>query len=168
MSVVFCLMLLSGLCSTLDSVLCAASSLAVVDLLRPNGGDMSIGEEGDSANVWKARAAMLATALIGILIASIPGIKILHLFLFYGTLRASTLIPTVLTLTWKPLRSRAVFWAVLISMCCGGPLMVIGNIPPVNYHFQVAGSILVVATGVCVSMIGSKLLNEQRSKSVEN
>ena len=41
---------------------------------------------------------MAVLLITGILIANIPGITVTHLFLFYGTLRASTLLPTVMTL----------------------------------------------------------------------
>ena len=108
MSVVFSLMLLSGLCSTLDSVLCAVSSLASIDLLGETGNETSEAAQ-DRRQVRIARISMLVLAALGLSIALIPGLTVVHLFLFYGTWRASTMIPTVLTLYWKRLHSRAVF-----------------------------------------------------------
>lgn len=80
----FLFMIVSGLLSTVDSNLCAASSLVT---------DMSGGKE-----LKKTKWAMIALLGVGILIANIPGMTVTHLFLFYGTLRASTLLPTVMTL----------------------------------------------------------------------
>lgn len=83
----FLFMIVSGLLSTVDSNLCAASSLVT---------DMSGGKE-----LKKTKWAMIALLGVGILIANIPGMTVTHLFLFYGTLRASTLLPTVMTLNYQ-------------------------------------------------------------------
>ena len=142
MLVVFSVMLLSGLCSTLDSILCAASALTTVDL-----GGLS----NDVSKVSTARIGMLATAAVGLGIACIPGLQIVHLFLFYGTWRASTMILTVLSLFWSRLNSNAVFAAILASLLLGAPIYAAGAMFQ-NPHLSVAGSLLVVLIGfgVCV------------------
>ena len=94
---------------------------------------------------------MLATAAIGLGIACIPGLQIVHLFLFYGTWRASTMIPTVLSLFWSRLNSNAVFAEILGSLLLGAPIYAAGAMFQ-NPHLSVAGSLLVVLIGfgVCV------------------
>jgi len=160
----FTIMLLSGLCSTLDSILCAMSSLIVVDIFR-RPDDSNASEEQKARNLWTARLAMIATALIGYGIASIPGLKILHLFLFYGTLRASTLIPTVLTLLWPKLQSRGVFFAVLLSLIFGAPVLAFGEFTA-NPHLRVLGSLLVVTIGItCCVAISKAILRKQQLPS---
>lgn len=96
---------------------------------------------------------MLVAAVIGYSIAMIPNLKILHLFLFYGTLRASTLIPTVLTLYWPRLQSKAVFYAVMGSLIFGAPVLALGTYLG-DPHLSVAGSLLVIAIGlgVCIGV----------------
>lgn len=74
----FLFMIVSGLLSTVDSNLCAVSSLTT---------DIAGGKD-----IRKTRSAMAVLLIAGILIANIPGITVTHLFLFYGTLRASTLL----------------------------------------------------------------------------
>ena len=155
MLIVFSIMLLSGLCSTLDSILCAASALATVDLA---GRSNSHGDDDahDVGKVAIARFGMLGTAMVGLAIASIPGLQIVHLFLFYGTWRASTMIPTVLSLFWSKLNSQSVFAAILASLIFGAPMYAAGAFLK-NPHLSVTGSLLVVLIGFAVCTIWSKL-----------
>lgn len=154
MLIAFVIMLLSGLFSTLDSILSAMSSLVTVDLLN-----LKNFEFNHKKNIVKiARISMFVTSVLGLSIALIPGIKILHLFLFYGTLRASTLIPTILTILWPNLKSKAVFYAILLSLIFGAPLMAIGTLIN-NVHLSVIGSLLVLVLGLSISILFSKLEN---------
>jgi Na+/proline symporter len=160
MLVVFAVMVLSGLCATLDSILCAISSLTVVDLFKRRE-ESETTDANRHENLKIARCAMIVAALVGLGIASIPGLKILHLFLFYGTLRASTLIPTVLTLLWPKLQSRAVFFAVMLSLMFGAPVLAIGEFMG-NPHLRVLGSLLVVTIGLTCCVGLSKAILRKR------
>ena len=77
----FLFMLISGLLSTVDSNLCAAASLT--------------SDFGSSMKA--AKGAMLLALALAILIANIPGLTVTGLFLIYGALRATTMLPTILT-----------------------------------------------------------------------
>lgn len=163
MLIAFCVMLLSGLCSTLDSILCAFSSIAVADFYMAGRKPDELDQGAHQKQIRLAQASMVVAAVVGCAIASIPGLKILHLFLFYATLRASTMIPTVLTLYWPRLTKSATFYAVLGSMLFGAPLMALGQ------YFQdpqisVAGSILVVAIGLIVC-VGMSLMTNDPARS---
>ena len=144
MAFLYSLMVLAALCSTLDSVLSAASSLASIDLdkratYRPS-------DEHDPKRVFAARLGMCLTALLGLSIAFIPRLQIVHLFLFYGTWRASTMIPTMLSLFWDKLNSSAVFVAILASLVLGAPVYALGTLLN-NATLSVSGSILVIIIG---------------------
>lgn len=163
---VFAVMLLSGLCSTLDSVLAAASSIVSVDLFG-SVLDTDPRWTHENTGLRTSRIGMLVVACIGLLIALIPGLKILHLFLFYGTWRASTMIPTILTLFWPQLASRATFAAILGSLVFGAPVLAAGQIIG-NPHVSVIGSLLVPTIGVSVCILGTKLgLKHSRQASAE-
>ena len=112
-TILFVYPLLSGLVSTLDSNLSAISSLAGHDI----AGRYQV--QGDSTDVrefsWFSRGAMVLLVVGGITIANIPGLTILYLFLFYGTLRASTLLPTVITLL-KDVSEVGMFWGIIASI----------------------------------------------------
>jgi Na+/proline symporter len=149
------LMLLSGLVSTLDSNLCAVASIAAHDLVRCS--------ESEGADSWKknkkalpaAWLAMIALAVAGVTIANLPGMKILYLFLFYGTLRASTLLPTIAALRGFQPREKSVAGGILLAMITGLPLFAYGGLND-NTTAKVAGAILTVCLPGAVMWMGSK------------
>lgn len=140
----FLFMIVSGLLSTVDSNLCAAASLTT-DWMTKEG----------SENIKASRAVMLALLGVAIMIANIPGLTVTHLFLFYGTLRASTLLPTVMTLLGKRLSANGVFAGVLVSLCVGLPVFAYGNIAGVAMA-KTAGSLIAVLSSGVVALLASR------------
>lgn len=167
MMIVFAVMLLSGLCSTLDSILCAVSSLVVCNLFGYSDDSASQTDEDDRRRIAIARWSMLSAAILGLLIALIPGLQIVHLFLFYGTFRASTLIPTLLTLFWSKLTSKAAFYAVALSMLFGAPVLALGAYWR-RPHLSVLGTGLVVVLGLGASLLLSGRPRVAAVESQEN
>lgn len=108
----FLFMVISGLLSTADSNLCAVASLT---------SDFGCGMKA-------AKGSMLALLALAVGIANSPGLAVTDLFLIYGTLRATTMLPTVLTLKGKALSSRGVFAGIMASLVIGMPIFVIGTI----------------------------------------
>jgi len=139
-AVLFGLVLLSGLVSTLDSKLCAISSLVGHDLLalRSPGAPLD-----DVRTLRWARLGMLGLALGGAGIALVPGMQIVWLFLTYGTLRSSTLLPTVFTVLCTRVSSRGVAWGIGAALTVGLPVFGYGNLTrqPI---ISAAGSLLTV------------------------
>lgn len=113
-AVPFLFMIISGLLSTVDSNLCAISSLTT-DIVRDH-------------DIQKTKVAMILLLLAGITIANIPGLTVTHLFLFYGTLRASTLLPTVLTLKGVCLDSGGVTAGIITALTVGLPVFACGTL----------------------------------------
>jgi Na+/proline symporter len=135
----FVWMLLSGLVSTLDSGLCSISSIVSTDIMRKS-----------KDKLLTAKYGMVALAIGGILIANIPDLKILYLFIFYGTLRASTLIPTILTIIYKKLSEKGMFYGILTSLCIGVPLFAVAGFNGLT-DLKVFGSLFtVLASGIIV------------------
>ena len=138
----FAFMLISGLVSTLDSALCSVSSLVGHDLA-----------ERHKVNAMKyAKIGMVLLGIAGLAIANIPDMKILYLFLFYGTLRASTLIPTVLTIIKGKLSEQGMFYGICIALFVGAPLMAYGNFGG-GLHYKVAGAVFTVLSSGAVAWI---------------
>lgn len=135
----FTWMLLSGLISTLDSNMAAIGSMAGHDLMQRFGWNTDDGK----VSIKSARVGMVALSVLGILVANIPGIQIVHLFLFYGTLRASTLLPTVIALLVDKVSERGVFYGVLAAIVVGLPIFGYGNFTG-NVPWSVAGSLLTI------------------------
>lgn len=135
----FLFMVISGLLSTVDSNLCAAASLT-----SDFGGGMKA-----------AKGSMVLLLVLGILIANIPGLTVTHLFLFYCTLRATTLLPTAMTLLGKRLTANGVFFGVLSSFIVGLPIFAYGNVTG-NPEIKTAGSLITVLLSGIVALIVSR------------
>lgn len=144
----FVIMLLSGLSSTLDSGLSAASSLWVTDVAKP---------QSDSAAIKSARKAMIGIAIIGLLVALgalyIPGFGLKHLWWVFNTIAACVMVPTVLSLYWNRLSERGVFWGVLVAFVVGIPVFIYGNI--IDKPVWIVGAslfIVAISTLFCIAI----------------
>lgn len=140
----FLFMVISGLLSTADSNLCAAASLT-----SDFGGGMRA-----------AKAAMLVQLALAIAIANIPGLAVTDLFLIYGTLRATTMLPTVLTLNGKALSPGGVTAGVVASLAVGMPVFIMGTVCG-SAVLKTVGCLLAVSLSGCIS-----LATAPRSKGV--
>ena len=153
----FFVLILSGLISTVDSIICAVSSVAGHDVVKR----LSMNEKWHGriqkniflfilfANeVRAARFAMIVVTIIAIPIANIPGLTILYLFLLYGTLRSSVMLPTVFAILGKRMSERGLFYGILTSMIVGLPIFAYGNFTG-NIPMIVFGSLFtILASGI--------------------
>ena len=125
--ILFVIMLLSALMSTLDSGVMAASSLYVIDVIKYSDKERKIlgkaekeialtkDEEAihaqlDKRGVHHSRLAMLGITILGFLVAlaaaNIPGFGLKHLWWIFNTVAACVVVPTVLSLYWNRLDAR--------------------------------------------------------------
>ena len=140
----FLLYVFSGLVSTMSSQLAALSSFVGHDFLR-----------GDATRaVFHARWSMLVFAALAVAIALIPGLTVVQLFIFYGTLRACTLVPTMLMIA-RPgrLSERWAFWGILGSLVLALPMSAYGNLTG-TVPFVVAGSLAAIGVSGTLVLIG--------------
>lgn len=141
----FVVMLIAGLCSTLDSGLCAASSLYAIDMVRLSAAERAILDKGrlneslthaeaaiktelDSKTMMRSRVAMVGLSVIGLAAAYI----VQHLFsldrlwwIFNGV-SACFVVPTVLSILWDRLTARGAIFGILASLA-GMVAFVYGN-----------------------------------------
>ena len=144
----FVVMLLSGLSSTLDSGLSAASSLWVTDIAKPKMDDDAI---------KAARISMLGISIAGLLVALavlyIPQFGLFHLWWIFNTIAACIVVPTVLSLYWSRLDARGVLWGVSTAFIIGLPLFIYGNF--INNEVMIVGAslfIILISTAFCLAM----------------
>lgn len=137
----FLFMIISGLLSTIDSNLCAVSSLTT-DIFREK-------------TTGKSKLSMILLLAVGIAVANIPGLTVTHLFLMYGTLRASTLLPTVLTLRGVRLTPRGIVVGIVSAMAIGLPVFGYGNLKGIAIC-KTAGSLLTVILSGAVALAVSR------------
>jgi len=144
----FVVMLLSGLSSTLDSGLSATSSLWVTDVSKA---------KDDNSAIKSARLAMIGVSILGLAVAYavyyIPQFGLFHLWWVFNTIAATVVIPTVLSLYWKRLSAKGVFWGVLVAFVVGLPLFIYGNI--IDKPVWIVGAslfIIAISTIFCLAM----------------
>lgn len=143
----FTLMAFAGLCSTLDSSLCAISSLGSIDIYR----QYFNGESSDQATVKAARLSMIGMTVLGTGVALCQP-RLLWCFLAYGALASSALFPTIFSLYWKKLPAAGAFWAVVLSLVIGTPLSIYANIVD-NPYLIVLAAVLSVLIGLIVCVV---------------
>ena len=162
---IFVIILLGGLCSTLDSGLLAASSLYTINVhgyseeekrvlakehsgVELNETEKQIKKNLDKKSVKRSRFAMVGMTIIGLLVALaivyIPGFGLKYLWWIFNTIAACVAVPTVLSLYWNRLDSKGVFWGVLVAFVIGVPVFVYGNIVE-SAWITVLGSVGIVA-----------------------
>ncbi|MDM8549191.1 hypothetical protein QUF72_03900 [Desulfobacterales bacterium HSG2] len=157
--IVFMIMILGGLASTGDSALCAGGSLVTVDIfrryIRP--------EASDAVMLRAARISVLGISLIAVGISLIPGITILSLFLFYGTLRSSTLMPTLFILFRKNVPAWGVFWGVASAIAFGLPVYLFGALTG-NTDLKVGANMGIVLISLALPVIAALTCGENKAK----
>lgn len=136
-AVIYTIIMLSGLTSTIDSAMSATSSLWVTDGMRyfqrqKEGIDKHLSAGNADRNVIRqSRFAMLGISLAGLLLAYISyffaGFGIKQLFLISISVAASTSMPMVLSLYRRRISERGVFWGILTALVIGMPLFIYAN-----------------------------------------
>ena len=150
----FGIMILMGITSILDSKMSALSCIAGHDIAKKIHKDPT-DQQAISIGKW----SMVILCLLAIGIANIPGVKLVHLFLSYGAIRASTALPTLIVM-WrgKPLHEPGVFWGCLISMFVGVPLLIYGTLNTIPWA---------TVSGMAFAFFFSCLLAYFWTKSIE-
>lgn len=143
----FVAMIIIGLLSTLDSSLCAASSIVGNDFSSPH------------RSLRNARITIVVLAILGVGVANIPGLTIVGLFIIYGTLRSASLIPTVLTIGSRlSLDRRGVSAGIIGSLIVGLPISAYGNITG-SVPFILGGSLATIVISGVATVTASWVLN---------
>ena len=138
----FLFMIISGLLSTIDSNLCAVSSLTT-DIFREN-------------TMGKTKLSMILLLTAGVAVANIPGLTVTHLFLMYGTLRASTLLPTIFVLKGIKMAPQGIVAGVIVAMMIGLPVFAYGNIKGISVYKTVGSLLTVFLSGAIALAVTGK------------
>lgn len=152
----FCLMAFAGLCSTIDSGYCAASSLGAIDIykryINPEAGDKKI--------LKFSRQFMVLIAILATCVALLQP-KILWVFFISGALASCVLFPVMFAIASSRVSAKAVFYSIILSLLLATPLSIYANIKNDPYLVVVA-SVLSVVFGlmICtISVLGNKAIS---------
>ena len=122
----YCIMILSGLCSTIDSALCAASSVGCIDIYKTYLASSSH-ELRKKHLLLVSRLFMLLVTAIGIFVAfSRP--SLIAMFFIIGTVRAAGFFPTILALKTNKMPACIIPLAIGSAICVCLPLSIYANI----------------------------------------
>ena len=143
-SIVFAFMVFAGLVAILDSQFASVANMTGHDIFNAFKGGTD-----DQQIIAYARWGMIALAVAGVLVANIPGMKLVYLFLFFAVLRASVWLPSMISLL-KPnwITERGMFWGILICASIGEILFVAGKLGYSDTDF----------TGTLIAIFGSPVL----------
>jgi Na+/proline symporter len=143
-SIVFAFMVFAGLVAILDSQFASVANMTGHDIFNAFKGGTD-----DKQIIAYARWGMIVLAVAGILVANIPGMKLVYLFLFFAVLRASVWLPSMISLL-KPswVTERGMFWGILIPASVGEILFVMGKLGYSDTAF----------TGTLIAIFGSPVL----------
>lgn len=170
----FLLLILSGLMSTVDSILCAVSSVSGHDISsRIFASKEWCGRILDNRLLHfflgdgrrMAKMAMIAVAIFAIIIANIPGMTIVYLFLLYGTLRSSVMLPSIWAIKGVKMSEAGLFWGILLSICVGLPIFAYGNLNG-NVPMIVTGSLLTIGLSGILSLFSKEREKEGKPVTV--
>lgn len=152
----FGVMVLAGITSILDSKLSAMSSIAGHDIAQKIWTSPT-----DAQSIRLGKISMVLLCVAAVIVANIPGITLIHLFLIYGSLRASTFLPTMLVmLSGRPLAEAGIFYGVLMSLLFGVPTLAYGALTAQPW-FTVAGSLGGLLISGIVAWIWTKILENR-------
>lgn len=143
-SVFFMFMVFSGLVSILDSQFASVANMTGHDIYNK----FKVGILGADEIKW-ARYGMVALAVLALIVANVPGMTLMYLFLFFAVLRASVWLPSMISFL-KPdlITEKGMFWGILICATAGEVLFVSGKLGYMDTTFL----------GVLIAIFGSPLL----------
>jgi SSS family transporter len=147
----FGVMALCGLCSTLDSSFCAISSLGAIDIYKKY-----IREKPSSEQLLKvSRRLMLVFTIIGTALALLQP-KLIWLSLIYGSLAGAGFFPLLFSLYARKISAKTLSFAIIISLVSSIPFSIYANINE-NTDLIVASALLSVFSGLLVLLFGKTL-----------
>ena len=177
--VAFIIMLLGGLCSVLDSGMCAAASLFALNCTKFSPAEQALREKErkgqalvedlkasealDQRLVRRGRFAMAGITLagsavtLGVLYA---GLQLQYIWWILNTVGMCVAAPTVLSLFWKYADSKGAFWGILTGFVVGVPLFVYSNLENMIW-LTVASSV-----GIVLVTIGFLLVFRRKTPFV--
>jgi Na+/proline symporter len=150
-SIFFAFMIFAGLVAILDSQFASVANMTGHDLFNKFKGGTD-----DQAIINYARRGMIALAISGLVVANIPGMQLVYLFLFFAVLRAAVWLPSMISLV-KPhwITERGMFWGILLPATVGEILFVAGKLGYTDTTFM--GTLIAIFGSPIAALIISKL-----------
>jgi Na+/proline symporter len=142
-TVVFVFMALCGLCSTLDSALCAFGSLVSTELVSTDN------------KVKISRYSMLILTVFGAVLA-LTRLPIVTLWFLASTIRLASFTPTVQSVLDNKYSGRVGNLAIVVGLLSGGTIFLVGIVNE-DSDLQTIGMLLSIGLSSLVSLVFSAI-----------
>ena len=141
-AIMFAFMIFAGLVAILDSQFASIANMTGHDIFNKFKG---------GSEITYARVGMVLLAIAGLVVANLPGMQMLYLFLFFAILRAAVWLPSMIALlrpNW--ITEAGMFWGILCAALPGEALYIYGR--------MFDGGSTVTFVGTLVAIFGAPVL----------
>lgn len=162
-SIIFAFMVFAGLVAILDSQFASVANMTGHDLFNQfkEGSD-------DKDIITYARLGMVALAVAGLIIANIPGMQLVWLFLFFAVLRAAVWLPSMMSLL-KPdwVTEPGMFWGILVAAIPGEALFVWGKMFGGGSGITFLGTLIAILGAPILTLIFSNMSASTQGEAIK-
>ena len=151
-AIIFAFMVFAGLVSILDSQFASVANMTGHDIFNKfkSGSD-------DTDAIKYARVGMILLAIAGLIVANIPGMTLVYLFLFFAILRAAVWLPSMIALlrpNW--VTEAGMFWGILVAAIPGEALYIYGRLFDGGSTVTFVGTLLAIFGAPAFTLLFSK------------
>ena len=151
-AIIFAFMIFAGLISILDSQFASVANMTGHDIYNRFKTN-----DSDHGAITYARYGMLALVITALIVANIPGITMMYLFLFFAILRTSVWLPSMIALLRPNWISEAgMFWGILLAVIPGEALYIWGQLYNGGPSITFAGTLIAIAGAPILALLISK------------
>jgi len=160
-SIVFAFMVFAGLVAILDSQFASVANMTGHDIYNKFKNDNS-----DEGAIKYARAGMIALVITALIVANLPGMSMVYLFLFFAILRAAVWLPSMIALLRPNWVSEAgMFWGIICAAVPGEALYIYGRLFDGGSTITFVGTLLAIFGAPVLTVIFSAKGNMQVAES---
>jgi urea-proton symporter len=151
-AILFAFMIFAGLVSILDSQFASVANMTGHDIYN----QFKQGNDENGA-VTYARYGMIVLVIAALIVANLPGMSMVYLFLFFAILRAAVWLPSMIALlrpTW--VTEAGMFWGILIAAIPGESMYIYAKLYGGGNDIAFAGTLLAIFGAPLFTLILSK------------
>lgn len=151
-SILFAFMVFAGLIAILDSQFASVANMTGHDIFNQFKQGSS-----EASVINYARTGMVLLAVAGLIVANIPGMSLVYLFLFFAILRAAVWLPSMIALlrpNW--VTEAGMFWGILVAAIPGEALYIYGRLFDGGSTVTFAGTLLAIFGAPVLTILFSK------------
>lgn len=151
-AILFAFMIFAGLVSILDSQFSSVANMTGHDIYNKFKADST-----DDGAIRYARYGMIVLVITALIVANLPGMNMMYLFLFFAILRAAVWLPSMIALlrpNW--VTEAGMFWGILLAAIPGEALYVYGRLFDGGSTITFIGTLIAIFGAPILTLLFSK------------